>query len=548
MDKVIKTLKKIKNTIPEKVKDFFRKTSLKNIPSYVFEKLELDNQIIKASELKFRSLTELSISAIILTDGNDKIDLWNGSAENMFGWKAKEVIGKPLTIIAPEESVKGDKYNFRQILKNKDPKNLNKNMESSGVRNNGEVFPLEISFSSWKVGDKLFFCYIVRDITSRRKIEKDLAIKKKKLENLVSNLNIFKLALDNAFVHIVITDKNGFIVYANKATEEITGYDHKEIIGKTPALWGKQMPAPFYEDFWQTIKIEKKNYTGEIINKRKNGELYQAEIRVSPVLDEEREVEFFVAIERDITEEREMDKAKTEFISLAAHQLRTPLSTISLTTELLLKGVDGEMSKENKKYLKGIFLEVSNMTEMIETFLNVSRIEMGKFPVETESIGLSTVIDKIIKDVLPQINDKKINFIKDYNKKLPILNLDKRIITIILENLLSNAIKYTPQNGKITLCIKEKNGDVEIKVIDNGIGIPEYEQTKIFTKMFRANNVSSIKSEGSGLGLYLVKNLAIQSGYDISFISKENEGTTFIFKIPKSIKIQKRFVNISKIV
>ena len=389
-----------------------------------------------------------------------------------------------------------------------------------------------------------------KEIKTLKKIKNTLPIvvKKEKLENLVSNLKIFKLALDNAFAHIVITDKNGLIVYANKATEEITGYNHKEIKGKTPALWGGQMSKDFYENFWQTIKTQKKNFTGEIFNKRKNGELYQAEIRVSPVLGEKGEVEFFVAIERDITEEKEMDKAKTEFISLAAHQLRTPLSTISLTTELLLKGIDGEMSKENKKYLKGIFLEVSNMKEMIETFLNVSRIEMGKFPVETESICLSSVVDKIVKDILPQIKDKKIHFKKDYNKDLPVLNLDKRIITIILDNLLSNAIKYTHEEGKITLSIEERKGDIDIKIIDNGIGIPESEQPRIFTKMFRANNVSSIKSEGSGLGLYLVENLAKQSGYDISFISKENEGTTFILKIPKSIKIQKKFVNISKII
>lgn len=368
----------------------------------------------------------------------------------------------------------------------------------------------------------------------------------KKLQNLVNDLKIYKLSMDNAFAHIVITDKNGIILYANKAAEEITNYNKNEIIGNTPALWGKQMSPSFYENFWKTIKKEKKNFAGEITNKRKNGEIYQAEIRVSPVLDNNGEVEFFVALERDITKEKQIEKAKTEFISLAAHQLKTPLTTISLTSEILLMGIDGDMSKENKKHLKNIFMEVKYMTQMIEIFLNISRVEMGKFPIETEEISLSYILDKTLQKILPLMKDKKISLKKDYKKNLPILNFDKKVMNIILENLLSNAIKYSPKNSEIILAVEEKINNLIIKVTDNGIGIPEHEQSKIFTKMFRADNVSSIKSEGSGLGLYLVKNLAEQSGYSVSFISKENKGTTFMLFIPlKNDKVKRKFVGIS---
>ena len=521
---------------------------VQNPLSYIFRNLEQNTQIIKASEQKFRSLTELSISGIVILNSKDKIDLWNSSAENIFGWKSKEMIGKNLSEIFPDENIKGDIYNLKQIISEKNLINLNKTLESFGKRKNGEIFPLEISFSTWKVKDESFFCYIMRDISQRRKNEKDLSNKKKKLEALVNDLKIFKLAMDKAFAHIVITDKDGVILYANKSTEEITGYNHDEIIGQTPSLWGKQMSLSFYEDFWRIIKIEKRNFTGEITNKRKNGELYQAEIRVSPVLGSNDEVEFFVALERDITEEREMDKAKTEFISLAAHQLKTPLTTISLASEILSRGIDGEMSKENKKHLKSIFMEIKGMTEMIDIFLNISRIEMGKFPIETESIKLFDILEKAVKEILPQTKDKKIHFKKEYKKNLPILNLDKKVMNIILENFLSNAVKYSQKNGEIILGVEENNNHIIIKVTDNGIGIPDSEQSKIFTKMFRANNVNKIKSNGSGLGLYLVKNLAEQSGFNVSFISKENVGTTFMISIPKNNAIaQKKFVSISNL-
>jgi len=392
-----------------------------------------------------------------------------------------------------------------------------------------------------ETGLKNPLAYIFKNLEQNAKIlrtsQEELLTKKKELESLVDNLKVFQLAMDNAFAHIVVTDENGYIIFANKSAENLTGFNKKEILGERPSLWGKQMDTNFYKNFWKIIKEDKKTFSGEIINKRKNGELYQAEIRVSPVLDNENGVKFFVALERDITKEKEIDKAKTEFISMAAHQLRTPLATISLTSEMLLRNIAGGIPKENKKYLKIIIEEVRGMAEMITVFLNVSRIDIGKFPVKMEMMGLYDVIERTVKDLLPQSKDKKIHLTRDYKKDLPVLNLDRNIMKIILENLLSNAIKYSERGGEIILGAKENEDNIIIEVSDKGLGIPEKQQSKIFTKMFRAENVFHSKSEGSGLGLYLVKNLVEQSGYDISFESKENKGSTFKISIPKKTKL-----------
>jgi PAS domain S-box-containing protein len=510
-------------------------TGFKNPLSNIFKNLEQNAVVLKASELKFRTLVELSTNAIILTNSKGEIELWNSSAERIFGWEKNKVLGKSLDFLIPKKQKGFNELNHGISINEDGPNNSNKALEIDGKRKNGEIFPLEISFSSWKTDNEQFVCYIMRDISVRKKTESDLLTKSKKLENLVNDLKVVQLSMDNAFTHIIITDENGFIIYANKAAEETTGYNKKEMVNEKPSLWGKQMPPSFYENLWKTVKIEKKKFAGEIINKRKNGSLYNSEIRIAPVLDENNEAKFFVAIERDITEQKEMDRAKSEFISLAAHQLRTPISTISITTEMLLGKIVGDISKENKKYLKQIFMEVRNMTEMIDVFLNVSRIEMNKFPIKIEPLSLYAIIDKTVKAETPQIEDKNIHFKKEYKKSLPILDLDKNVMMIILENLLSNAIKYSHKGGKISLSAEEKGNNVVIEIKDNGIGIPEKEQYRIFTKMFRAENTSSIKSEGSGLGLYLVKNLAEQSNYNISFKSKENEGTTFTLSIPKKI-------------
>ncbi len=355
-----------------------------------------------------------------------------------------------------------------------------------------------------------------------------------KLDNLDGDLKLLRSVIDNDFSHIIITDNNGHILYANKSSEKITGFTNEEIIGKTPTLWGKQMPSIFYENFWNTIKEKKSIFIGKITNQRKNGELYEAEIKVSPMLDNNGEIQFFVAIEKDITKEKEIDKAKNEFISLAAHELRTPLSTISLASEMLLRGIVGDVSKENKKYLKTIFMEIKDMAEMIEKILDFSQIEMGRFHIIKEPTKLFDIIEKSIHEVQANLKNKKISLKKDYKKNLPVINLDRKIMKIILENLLLNAIKYSPKGSGIIFGVEENKKNVIIKIKDNGIGIPKKDQPKIFTKLFRANNVFSIKTEGSGLGLYFVKNLIEQSNYKISFKSEENKGTTFFISIPKN--------------
>lgn len=510
----------------------FLEIGLRNPLSYIFKNVEKNSRILKSSELKLSSLVELATDAVVLTNGRGEIDIWNSSAKKIFGWKSSEVVGRPLDFILSGGGVKDYRFDIKQLIKKKESSDVV--IERFGKRKNEEVFPMEISFSSWIENNEIFTCYIIRDVSERKKIEEELIDKQKKLEGLVNDLKIVQLSMDNAFTHIVITDENGYILYANKSSEELTGYTKEELIGNRPSVWGGQMSSSFYENFWKIIKYEKRNFTGEIINRKKNGELYEAEIRVSPVLDDEGEAKFFVAIERDLTEQKEIDNAKSEFISLAAHQLRTPLATISIASDMLLRGIVGNTTKEGRKYLKNISNEIKDMTEMVRIFLDVSRVEMNKFPTEKENISLYDIVEKIVQEVMPQVKYKKINFKKSYKKSLPVLNLDKKIIGIILENLLSNAIKYSVKNGKITLSVEEKNNDFIMKVSDNGIGIPMKDQKKIFTKMFRAENASHIKSESSGLGLYLAKNLAEQNGYSLYFKSKENKGSTFIFSMPKN--------------
>ncbi|HNX11304.1 MAG TPA: ATP-binding protein, partial [bacterium] len=368
-------------------------------------------------------------------------------------------------------------------------------------------------------------------------ILEDVNLEKENSEKLAADLEKFKLAVDNASDHIVITDAEGLIIYANTAMAKITGFAIADVLGKKAGnsdLWGGKMGKAFYTKMWKIIKTNKQIFVGELNNQRKNGEKYVAAVSISPVLNDQNEVIFFVGIERDITREKEIDKAKTEFVSLASHQLRTPLSAINWYVEMLLDGDAGKINAEQKKYLEEVYQGNQRMVELINALLNVSRIDLGTFAINSELIDINSLAKSVIKDLTPKIKEKKQVLIEKYDAKLPLVKVDPKLVRIIFDNLLSNAVKYSPEKATITLTISKDAKDILIAVADTGYGIPESEQGKIFSKLFRASNIRDKETDGTGLGLYIVKSIVESSGGTITLSSQENKGTTFNVKLPLS--------------
>ncbi|MBT7228329.1 PAS domain S-box protein [Candidatus Parcubacteria bacterium] len=371
-------------------------------------------------------------------------------------------------------------------------------------------------------------------------ILEDVEEEKEKSEDLAKDLEKFKLAVDNASDHVVITDADGILIYGNKGMEEITGYTIKEILGTkvgTKKNWGGNMPKDFYDKLWRTVKVEKKIFEGDIKNKRKNGEEYDAFASISPILDNQGNVKFFVGIERDVSKERQIDRAKSEFVSLASHQLRTPLSTISWYAEMLLAEDAGKLNKEQKEYTGEIYKGNQRMVDLVNALLNVSRIELGTLAVDPKPTNLIDQAESVLNEIKPLIAKKKLKVVKKFGKAIPEINLDDKLMRIVWQNLLSNSLKYTPDKGQIGVSITKDKVNVKIEVSDTGMGIPKAQQKNIFTKLFRADNVREKETDGTGLGLYIVKSVIKQFGGEVWFKSVENKGTTFYATIPlKGIK------------
>lgn len=356
------------------------------------------------------------------------------------------------------------------------------------------------------------------------------------LEIIARDLEKFKLAVENASDLIVITDEKSNIVYANKAVETMTGYSSGEVIGKTPLLWGDKSD-PAHQKIWDSLAETRKYVVSEVKNIRKNGQPYIAETHVAPVLDAGMKVIFCVYIERDITKAKEIDQAKSEFVSLASHQLRTPLSSINWYTEALKSGEVGEVNKEQKEYLEEVYAASQRMVDLVSSLLNVSRIDLGTFMIEPQESDITLIARSVINELQPLVTEKKI-VIAEYFHKIPKISVDPKLMRIIFQNLISNAVKYTQNEGHVAVSIKmtKNNGlgqYVMIRVADNGYGIPKQQQDKVFTKLFRAENIKDKVSEGTGLGLYIVKSILDKSGGSIKFKSS-NAGTVFTVAIPKT--------------
>jgi len=240
----------------------------------------------------------------------------------------------------------------------------------------------------------------------------------------------------------------------------------------------------------------------------------------------------------DITREKMIDQMKSDFISIAAHQLRTPLSAIKWSTGMILNGDAGPLNIEQENLLRKSYVSNEAMIALVNDLLNVSRIEEGRFGYNFKNITLQEVIDAVIANVKPEIDKAGINLTVDNQEKHTQVCLDKEKMVLALQNLLENAIKYTPRYGNIVVTVKKASEEkLLVSVKDSGVGIPKKEQEKIFSKFFRASNVVLMETEGTGLGLFIVKNIIEKHGGTISLTSVENKGTEATIALPLECKI-----------
>jgi PAS domain S-box-containing protein len=236
----------------------------------------------------------------------------------------------------------------------------------------------------------------------------------------------------------------------------------------------------------------------------------------------------------DITREKNIEKAKTEFVSLAAHQLRTPLAGIKWTLETVLEEKEeANIPDEIADFIKKAAEANERMVSLVNDLLNVTRIEEGRYVYDPQDVDLSKAIEESLKEHKEEIEKKGIKFsLKRSEEEIPLVKADKEKLILVIQNFLDNAMKYTKE-GEVSLGVeKMEDGRVKVYVSDTGVGIPEEEKKKMFNKFVRGEKVQRMETEGSGLGLFISKNIIEAHNGEIGFESEEGVGSTFFFILP----------------
>lgn len=342
----------------------------------------------------------------------------------------------------------------------------------------------------------------------------------------------------------ITTDKFGRITRINPMALSILGFEEAEMLGewfpkKIVAVNAENTPVnlidrPITKAFLTGHSISDKTYY-----RRKSGDIVPVYVSVSPILINGRPLGA-IEVFRDITIEEEIDRMKSEFISLASHQLRTPLSAIKTYSHMLADGYMGQVTPTQKKSLRTIIAATSRMNELISTLLNITRMESGTIAVTPKMLRVDKAVEEVIKETALLAKDKQINVVfKVEGKGDMSLRTDQLILKEIVTNLLTNAVKYTPEGGKVCVTVRARTASMHIEVADSGWGIPAQEQEQIFTKFFRAQNILKRETTGTGLGLYLVKGLVDALDGRIVFTSTEGKGTVFSVTLPRKKRTRK---------
>ncbi len=237
----------------------------------------------------------------------------------------------------------------------------------------------------------------------------------------------------------------------------------------------------------------------------------------------------------DITKQKEIDIAKSEFVSLASHQLRTPISGMRWSAELLLMDGVETLTKKQKRYIERLLSSIQRMNSLVDDFLQVSRFDLGTRVLKLESVGLEELFEDVVFEQAAIVQSKRLLIEKEYDRSIKSVLTDLGLLRIVVTNLYTNAVKYSRPGGEVKFSYRRTGGELVIEVKDNGMGIPIAEQHRIFSKVFRASNAIREVPDGTGLGLYIVQKSVQTLKGRISFISNEEDGTKFTVVIPLSV-------------
>ncbi len=371
------------------------------------------------------------------------------------------------------------------------------------------------------------------DITKRKRLEENL---RQKSDEQIKAAALHEALLASLGDAVFAVDAQGRLTYMNSNAETLFGCTFLSVTGRRfYSIWdleekgGRRLSPEEYPSF-VSLKTRKRVSTSQFILVRKDGKKIPVTITASPV-DIADSMAGIITVIKDITYEAGIDRAKDEFISLASHQLRTPLSIIKWYTESLLEGNQRLADTKQRMYIEAVANNNERLIDIVNSLLHISRIEQGKLTVVPQQVDVQELASQALKNAQLHMSKKHLTFHGDFARAHS-LWIDPKILDLVLQNLIMNAVMYTPMNGKFGVSTYKQADKFILEVWDTGIGIPQDARAHVFEKFYRAQNAKNMEPNGTGLGLHIVKTFLSVLHGTIRFESKEGEGTKFIVEIP----------------
>jgi PAS domain S-box-containing protein len=334
---------------------------------------------------------------------------------------------------------------------------------------------------------------------------------------------------------LVLVAPDGRILDANRLYVEMFGVPLNRFVGQRLADLQTMFDQVFEqsEELYQLalassadMKQELSRLLVQIWPERRELQLYS-----TPVRDKEGFLgRLFIF--RDVTREREIDRMKTEFVSLVSHELRTPLTSIKGFTEMVLDGDAGEINDEVEEYLGIVYNNAERLVALVNDLLDLSRIESGRIRIKSEPVNLEAIVQSVVDTMKQKIKEKQQSLTVKIDPASTSVSGDRDKLVQVLTNYLSNAYKYTQAGGNIQIIISNREGFAHVAVSDDGFGISAGDQEKLFTRFYRVDNSMTREVGGTGLGLSIVKQLIELHGGQVGVESEPGRGSTFWFTLP----------------
>lgn len=489
--------------------------------------------IANNNQAKNQAILTASLDALITVDEQGKVVDYNKVAASIFGWSYAEIKGQTLAdFISPANNDPVNKQGMASYLTTKNSPALKQRLELTAQHKSGHEFPIEINIAPINTEQGTMFTAFIRDISARLEAETELRLAAQTFESSEA---------------IFICAENGNIIRTNHAFTRITGYESTEVIGKNPRILSSgQHDDSFFQNMWSTLH-KKGEWSGEIYNKRKSGEIYPEYLNISSVKNNIGKVSHYIAHLIDISEQKNNEEnlhkarleaeisneSKSRFLATMSHEIRTPMNAV-LGILTLLK--DTSLNNKQSELVNTGYDSGELLLTIINDILDFTKMDIDKLKLEHAEFDLHRLLSNCTAQLKHLAQDKELSFSLTKAEELPqFAKGDAARIRQILINLISNAIKFTT-SGSIEVCasadsICDGMMTLRCQVKDTGIGISAEDQVSLFDEFTMVDQTHSRKYEGTGLGLAICKRLVALMDGSIHINSELGQGSTFEFTI-----------------